>query len=67
MVRQCNFGVRAMKIAIYARFSSDKQSDASIEDQVRICTVRADKESWHVVDTYADAAISGATRFRPEY
>jgi len=56
-----------MKIAIYARFSSDKQSDASIEDQVRICTVRADKESWHVVDTYADAAISGATRFRPEY
>lgn len=34
-----------MKVAIYARFSSDKQSEASIEDQVRLCT-RANGEFW---------------------
>jgi site-specific DNA recombinase len=27
--------------AIYARYSSDRQSDASIEDQVRLCEERA--------------------------
>jgi hypothetical protein len=26
-----------MRCAIYARYSSDQQRDASIEDQVRVC------------------------------
>ena len=26
-----------MKAAIYARFSTDKQSESSIDDQIRVC------------------------------
>ena len=35
-----------MKAAIYARYSSDQQRDASIEDQVRLCRERLDREGW---------------------
>ncbi|MQR01657.1 recombinase family protein [Glaciimonas soli] len=50
-----------MKATIYARYSTDKQSEASIEDQVRVCQVRAEKEGITVVSTYTDFAISGST------
>ena len=56
-----------MHIAIYARYSSDLQRDASIEDQVRVCRARADREGWLVHDIYTDRAISGATTLRPGY
>jgi len=49
------------RVAIYARYSDDKQSAHSIEDQVRICRLHADKADWRVVNTYSDAAISGST------
>ncbi|WP_082554602.1 recombinase family protein [Caulobacter sp. Root1455] len=49
------------RVAIYARYSDDKQSAHSIEDQVRICRLHADKQDWRVVSTYSDAAISGST------
>lgn len=52
-------------VAIYARFSSEMQRDASIEDQFRLCRERADREGWHVVETFADRAISGASMLRP--
>ncbi len=54
------------RVAIYARYSSDMQSEASIEDQVRLCELRA-KASGHVIlETYADHGISGAsTLLRP--
>jgi site-specific DNA recombinase len=51
--------------AIYARYSSDRQSDASIEDQVRLCEERAKREGFTVVETYADRAVSGASMLRP--
>lgn len=54
-----------MRAAIYARYSSDQQSDASIEDQVRICQERASKEGWLVTGVYTDHAISGASLIRP--
>ena len=34
---------------IYARYSSDNQSEHSIDDQVRICRARAEREGWQVV------------------
>lgn len=49
------------RVALYARYSSDQQSAASIEDQLRICRERAAREGWHVVGLYDDAAISGAS------
>ena len=39
---------------IYARFSSDKQRDESIEDQVRVCSDWAEGHGLTVVATYAD-------------
>ncbi|WP_454887197.1 recombinase family protein [Sphingomonas oryzagri] len=53
------------RTAIYARFSSDRQSERSAEDQARICAARAGREGWQIIETFADLAISGATRNRP--
>ncbi|EJL32991.1 site-specific recombinase, DNA invertase Pin [Caulobacter sp. AP07] len=49
------------RVALYARYSDDKQSAASIEDQFRICRLYADKQGWSVTADYSDAAISGST------
>ena len=56
-----------IRCAIYARYSSDNQREASIEDQVRVCQVRAARESWEVIQVYADYAISGASAGRPQF
>ncbi len=48
-----------IRAALYARYSSDLQSAASIEDQFRICRDHAERAGWTIVDTYRDAAISG--------
>ena len=53
------------KVAIYARYSSENQRDASIDDQIRICRERAVKEDWAVCDTYTDHGLSGASMMRP--
>ena len=54
-----------MRIAIYARYSSDNQRDASIEDQIRLCQEKADREGWTVAQCYTDHSISGASLMRP--
>ena len=56
-----------MRVSIYARYSSDLQREASIEDQILICTERAAREKWMLVGTYADRGISGASNLRPGY
>ena len=59
-----------MKAAVYARYSSDLQRPASIEDQVRRCREYADARGWQVAEEhiYTDQAISGTiTRARPGY
>ena len=54
-----------IRTAIYARYSSENQKESSIEDQVRICRERAERERWQVVNVYTDHAISGASMHRP--
>ena len=56
-----------MRAVIYARYSSDQQRDASVEDQVRLCKERITAERWTLTQVYADRAISGATTLRPGY
>jgi site-specific DNA recombinase len=56
-----------MRAVIYARYSSELQSEASIEDQIEVCRRFAEQHGWAIVDTYSDAAISGASRFRPAF
>jgi site-specific DNA recombinase len=48
-----------MRAAIYARYSSDLQSTASIEDQIRLCRERVANEGGTAIETYTDYAISG--------
>ena len=50
-----------LKVALYARYSSDSQRAASIEDQLCVCLDHAMREKWTVATTYQDAAISGAS------
>ncbi|ADO43101.1 recombinase family protein [Ketogulonicigenium vulgare] len=49
-----------MRVAIYARYSSDLQNAASIEDQIRLCRERATREGWQIVGSYEDAGLSGS-------
>ena len=53
------------RAVIYARYSSDNQRDASIEDQVRQCRARIEQEGWRLESVYSDHAISGATSPAP--
>lgn len=56
-----------MRAAIYARYSTDLQSDASIEDQRRLCLRLIASHGWSEAETYADRGISGASHLRPAY
>lgn len=53
------------RVGIYARYSSDLQSDTSIEDQRRLCSDLARSKDWEVVEHYGDAGLSGASLVRP--
>jgi len=53
-----------LKVAIYARYSSDNQRDASIADQLRVCREFATRQGWTIVDEFTDHAVSGATLLR---
>ena len=53
-----------MKVAIYARYSSDNQRDASIADQLRVCRAFAERQGWTICEEYTDHAVSGATLLR---
>src|SRR5918911_2075873 len=57
-----------MRAVIYARYSSELQRDASIEDQIRLCRARIAREpGWAYLTAYTDHAISGSIRLRPDY
>jgi DNA invertase Pin-like site-specific DNA recombinase len=53
-----------LKVAIYARYSSDNQRDASLADQLRVCREYAGRQGWTVLQEFTDHAISGATLLR---
>jgi site-specific DNA recombinase len=50
-----------MRAAIYARFSTDRQSETSIADQERVCRARATALDLDVIAVDSDQAISGST------
>lgn len=55
-------------VVIYARFSSSKQNEQSIEAQLRACHAYAEQRGWRVVGEYCDRAISGReAESRPEF
>lgn len=56
-----------MRAVIYARYSSENQREASIDDQIEVCRRYIDQQQWTCVTSYADRALSGASERRPEY
>ena len=56
-----------MKAVIYARYSSDNQTEASIEGQLRECMEFAEHAEIDVVGQYIDRALSAKTDNRPEF
>src|SRR4051812_9163424 len=52
-----------VRAAIYARFSTDLQSDRSIEDQIALCRDWGTRNDFIIVDTFADRARSGTSVF----
>ena len=52
-----------MRVASYARYSSDLQRETSIEDQLAVAKRYAEDRGWKVLNDhiYTDAAVSGAS------
>jgi site-specific DNA recombinase len=61
-------GTTMNRVARYARYSSERQSDTSLEDQLALCQRHADSRGWTVVATFTDGALSGfGVEHRPGY
>ena len=55
------------KAVIYARYSSDSQTEQSIEGQLRVCEEYAERNGIVILDTYIDRAMSGTNDNRPDF
>lgn len=53
--------MRMSRAAIYARYSTDKQRESSIDDQARVCRARATSLGAEIVTLHADDGVSGST------
>lgn len=49
-----------MRAAIYARFSTDLQTESSIADQARVACKYAQERGWEITARFDDQGISGA-------
>lgn len=49
-----------MRTRIYARYSTDRQSESSIDDQLRVCRDYVAAHGWAVIGEHIDEGISGA-------
>ena len=50
-----------MRAVIYARFSSEKQSETSLDDQERLCRARAARDGFEITEVFVDQGVSGST------
>ena len=55
------------KAAIYARYSCEKQTEQSIEGQLRVCNEFAERNGYTIVHHYIDRAVSGKTDKREQF
>ena len=52
---------------IYARYSSDNQTEQSIEGQLRVCQKYAENNNILILNTYIDRAMTGTNDNRPDF
>lgn len=55
------------KAVIYARYSCEKQTEQSIEGQLRVCHEFAEHNGYIIVHEYIDRAVSGKTDKREQF
>ena len=55
------------KCVIYARYSSDKQTEQSIEGQLKVCYEYAHKNDLIVLKEYIDRAMTGTNDNRKDF
>ena len=56
-----------MNAVIYARYSSDKQNEMSIEGQIEECRKYAEKNDLIVLQEYVDRALTATSDKRPNF
>ena len=56
-----------MNVVIYARYSSDNQSETSIEQQIKVCVDYCKRNKFTVIAEYIDKAMTGRTDERPQF
>ncbi len=56
-----------MNVVIYARFSSGKQHETSIEGQLKECYAYAQRNGYTVIAEYIDRALTGTNDNRPDF
>jgi site-specific DNA recombinase len=49
-----------LRAALYARYSSEKQRETSIVDQLRVARELAQRQGWRIVAEHADEGVSGS-------
>ena len=59
--------VQQRTAVIYARYSSERQNEQSIDGQIRIINQFAEKEGYTIIDTYIDRALTGRNDDRPSF
>lgn len=52
---------------IYARYSSENQTEQSIDGQLRVCKEYAQRNGILILDTYIDRAMTGTNDNRPDF
>lgn len=67
MARHFSGNTEKTRVAVYARFSCDKQRDASIEDQVYEAERYCERHDYEIVRVYNDYAMSGRSDERPQF
>ncbi|MFI5307573.1 MAG: recombinase family protein [Polyangiales bacterium] len=61
--------LEGQRIAVYCRYSTDKQNPRSIEDQLRVCREHVERLGGSLSDelVFTDAGVSGTSLIRPGF
>ena len=52
---------------VYARYSSERQTEQSIESQLRVCNEYAQRNGLNIIDSYIDKAMTGTNDNSPAF
>lgn len=58
---------RPLRAVIYARYSTTKQTQKSLDDQVALCRAHCEREGWQIDRVLTDAELTGYSDVRPGY